>query len=83
MPAPTMKTHGRLAAFGALGVSAGSFALWILLVLISGQSPTGGMDFEHTLLTRVSTGVIILTLIAVHVAFARQLLRYVKERREP
>jgi hypothetical protein len=41
------------------------------------------MDFEHTLLTRVSTGVIILTLIAVHVAFARQLLSYVREQREP
>lgn len=83
MPAPTMKTHGRLAAFGALGVSAGSLALWILLVLISRQSPTGGMDFDHTLISRVSTAVLFLALIAVHVVFARQLLSYVKEQREP
>jgi len=83
MPAPTMKTHGRLAAFGALGVAAASFALWILFVLITGQSATGGMDFEHTLLARASTAVIFLALIAVHVVFARQLLAYVKEQREP
>lgn len=83
MPAPTMKTHGRLAAFGALGVSAGSLVLWILLVLISKQSPTGGMDFDHTLISRVSTAVLFLAIIAVHVAFARLLFNYVKEQREP
>ena len=83
MPAPTMKTHGRLAAFGALGVGAGSLALWILLVLVTRQSPTGGMDFDHTLVARVSTAILFLALIAVHVAFAVQLLNYVKEQREP
>lgn len=79
MPAPTMKTHGRLAALGALGVSAGAFALWLLLFYISRRTPTGGMDFEHALLTRVSTAVLFLALIAVHVVFARQLFAYVKE----
>jgi hypothetical protein len=41
------------------------------------------MDFDHTLISRVSTAVLFLALIAVHVVFARQLLSYVKEQREP
>ncbi len=81
MPMPTMKTHGRLAALGALGVSAGAFALWFLFYYISRRTPTGGMDYEHTAITRVSTGVLFLAFIAVHVVFARQLLHYVRTNR--
>ena len=78
---PTMKTHGHLAALGALGVCAGAFAIWLLLVFISRQTATGGMDFEHSILTWISTGLLFLALIAVHVAFAVQLLTYVKAHR--
>ena len=80
---PTMKTHGHLAAFGALGVSAGAFAIWLVLVYIARQTPTGGMDFEHSMLSWISTGLIFLAVIAVHVAFAVQLLSYSKAHRTP
>lgn len=80
---PTMKTHGHLAAFGALGVSAGAFAIWLVLVYIARQTPTGGMDFEHSMLSWISTGLIFLAVIAVHVAFAVQLFAYSKEHRTP
>ncbi|MGQ0649636.1 MAG: hypothetical protein ACT4P7_18945 [Gemmatimonadaceae bacterium] len=79
MQMPTMKTHGRLAALGALGVCAGSFALFVLFVSISRPALGGGMDVEHALLTRIIAGVIVAALIGAHYAFARQLLAYVKE----
>lgn len=79
MPMPTMKTHGRLAAFGALGVCAGSLALFVLFFVISAPIPGSGIDFEHALITRVAVGVIVAALIGAHYAFARQLLAYVKE----
>ena len=78
---PTMKTHGQLAALGALGVSAGAFAIWLLFVYIARRTPTGGMDFEHSMLTWISTGLLFLAVIAVHLAFAVQLLAYVKAHR--
>lgn len=83
MPMPTMKTHGRLAAFGALGVCAGSLALFVLFFVITDYGPGSGLDFEHSLITRLVIGVIVAGLIGAHYAFARQLLAYVKEQSEP
>ena len=68
-----MKTHGRLAALGALGVSAGSLLLWFGLIFITRRSSTGGLDSEHSVISWISTGVIFLALIAAHVVFAKQL----------
>ena len=82
MQLPTMKTHGRLAALGALGVCAGSLALYGLFFWISSRTATGGLDFEHSVLTRVSVAVIVAALIGAHYAFARQLLAYVKDNAE-
>jgi hypothetical protein len=79
MQLPTMKTHAKLAALGALGVSAGALALFGLFVYIARGTPTGGMDFEHSMTTIVSTAVIFAALIAAHLVFARQLLAYAKE----
>jgi hypothetical protein len=77
-----MKSHGRLAALGALGVCAGSLALFILFFVISDSGPGSGLDFEHSLITRLSVGVIVAALIGAHYAFAWQLLTYVKEQSE-
>jgi hypothetical protein len=82
MQRPTMKTHGHLAALGALGVSAGAVALYGLFFWISTPSKTGGIDPVHAEITRVSVAVIIAALVAVHIAFARQLFAYVKENRQ-
>ncbi|MGQ0766758.1 MAG: hypothetical protein ACT4OZ_13995 [Gemmatimonadota bacterium] len=73
-----MKTHARLAALGAVGVSAGALALYALVIFIALRSPTGGIDFEHSILTIVSVGVIIAALVAAHLVFARQLMTYAK-----
>jgi hypothetical protein len=77
-----MKTHGRLAAIGALAVSAGAFGLWLLIAYISLPSATSGIDFDHGMLAIVSTGVIFAALIAVHLAYARQLFSYTKKKPE-
>jgi cytochrome bd-type quinol oxidase subunit 1 len=79
MAMPTMKTHGRLAAFGALGVCAGCVALFALVFWVAAPTPTTGIDFEHALITRLSVGVIVAAMIGAHYAFARQLLAYVRE----
>jgi hypothetical protein len=79
MQAPTMKTHGRLAAFGALGVCVGAIALFGLFFAVSGTGPGSGVDFEHSLITRISVGVIIAAIVGAHYAFARQLFAYTKE----
>jgi hypothetical protein len=54
-----------------------------VLVYIARQTPTGGMDFEHSMLAWISTGLIFLAVIAVHVAFALQLLSYARAHRTP
>lgn len=77
-----MKTHGRLAAIGALAVSAGAFGLWLLFVKIALPTPTGGIDTDHGIISIVSTAVIFGALIAVHLAYARQLFRYTKQNAE-
>jgi hypothetical protein len=74
-----MKTHARLAAMGALGVSFGAVLILGLVAFITRSTPTGGIDFEHSLLSRVSVGVIIAALVAAHLVFARQLMAYAKE----
>ncbi len=79
---PTMKTHGKLAALGAMGVSGGCLAIIALFVWISAPAATGGIDFEHSFITRISIAVIMAALIAVHVTFARQLFAYAKEHQQ-
>ena len=59
MQIPTMKTHARLAALGAVGVCVGAIALFGLFYAISGTGPGSGLDFEHSIITRISVGVIV------------------------
>ena len=76
MPAPTMKSHGRLAAFGAFGVAAGCVAVLALFVWFTQPTPNAGMDYEHRLISRVAVGVIVTAVAAVPVVYARQLMAY-------
>ena len=65
----------RLAALGALGVSVGVLGLYLLLVFIARVTPTGGTDAEHAVLTALSLAPAALAIIAVHLVFARILMR--------
>lgn len=78
-----IKPYAKVAALGALAVSAGAFALWLLTVYIARPVAGGGIDSTHFVLSAIIVGVICAALIAAHVVFARQLLRYAKEPQRP
>lgn len=67
----------RLAAFGAYGVCVVLLAIWVLLIVITLPRPGavgGGIDMTQAVVTWVSVGLVVITLIVVHVLFARKLL---------
>ena len=76
-----IRPYARLAALGALAVSAGCFALWLLTVVVIRPTPRGGIDSTHFILGAMAVGLICAVVIAVHLVFARQLLRYWKDGR--
>ena len=69
----------RLAALGALGVSAGVLGLYVLLVFVARVTPTGGTDAEHAVLTAISLAPAALAIITVHLVYARILMRETKK----
>jgi hypothetical protein len=64
----------RLAGLGAIGACAGFVALYLFIGKISSPSPTGGMTPALSAVVWISIGVVVLALIAVHIAIGRQLL---------
>jgi hypothetical protein len=77
-----IKPYARLAALGALAVSAAAFGLWLLTLLVARPVAGGGIDATHFVLSAIVVGFICAAVIAVHVVFARQLLRYAREARK-
>lgn len=75
----SMKTHGHIAALGAVGVSGGAFLISLLSFAFFRVTPTSGLDYEHAFITRISTAVILAAVIVVHLVFARQLLAHYRE----
>jgi hypothetical protein len=64
----------RLAGFGAFGACVAFIALFALVAYISRRTPTGGMMPALTAVSWISIGLVVLALIAVHVAIGKQLL---------
>jgi ABC-type Fe3+-siderophore transport system permease subunit len=73
-----IRPYAKLAALGALVVSAGAFGLWLLTLFVARPTPGGGIDPTHFILSAIAVGMICAAVIAVHVVFARQLFRYAK-----
>jgi len=65
----------RLAALGAVGVSAGVLALYALIIFITLPGRSGGIDPTLAELTWISVGAVVLVVIAIHLVFARVLWR--------
>jgi len=74
-----IKPYAKLAALGALAVSAGALGLWLLTIVVTRPARGGGIDSAHFVLSVMSVGIICAAVIAVHLVFARQLFRYAKE----
>lgn len=66
--------YARLAGLGAFGACAGFVALYVLVVYISRHTATGGMTQALAVVTWISVGLVVLALIAVHVAIGKELL---------
>jgi hypothetical protein len=64
----------RLAGLGAFGACAGFVALFAYVAYISRHTPTGGMMPVLSAVVWISLGLVVLALIAVHVAIGKQLL---------
>jgi hypothetical protein len=64
----------RLAGLGAFGACAGFVALFAYVAYLSRHTSTGGMMPALSGVVWISLGLVVLALIAVHVAIAKQLL---------
>ena len=69
----------RLAALGALAVAGGSVALFALFVFATRPTSSGGMDLTNRVIAWISVGGVILVIIAVHLVYARDLMRKSKQ----
>ncbi|HXD49038.1 MAG TPA: hypothetical protein VN600_09695 [Gemmatimonadaceae bacterium] len=64
----------RLAGLGAFGACFGFVVLFLYVAWISRHTSLGGMKPELSVVTWISVAVVVLALIAVHVAIGKQLL---------
>lgn len=74
-----MKKYGKLAALGAIGVSVGALALYLVIAWGSMPSPAGGIDSTHAVLAYVSAACPFAAIIAAHLVFARQLYDHARD----
>ena len=64
----------KLAGLGALGACVAFIGLFAFVAFISRHTPTGGMMPALSAVSWISIGLVVLALIAVHIAIAKQLL---------
>jgi len=66
----------RMAALGAVAVAGAVLVVYLLWVYVTRPQPaTAGIDMTNAVLTWIASGLLALVVIAVHLAFARQLWR--------
>ena len=74
MPDSMPMKYARLAGLGAFGACAGFVALFFLVAYVSRHTATGGMEQTLAAVTWISVGLVVVALIAVHVAIGKELL---------
>ena len=74
-----LKPYAKLAALGALGVSAGTLGLFVFLVYYTRSIPLGGIDQTQAMLSVISLAIPFALIIGVHLVYARVLMKYSKE----
>lgn len=75
----TLKPYAKLAALGALGVSGGTGALFLVLAWFTRPVPLGGIDQAQSMLTVISLAIPFSLIIGAHLVYARVLFRYAQE----
>lgn len=74
-----LKPYARLAAIGALLVSAGAFGLFVFLAFFTRPVPLGGIDQTQSILAVIALAIPFALIIGAHLVYARVLMRYAKE----
>ncbi len=72
----------RLAALGAFGACVAFVALYAYVAWLSSPSPTGGILASTSVIVYISLAVVVIALIAAHVAIGKQLM-YIANGEEP
>lgn len=73
-PQMSVRKYAKLAAFGAVGVSLGVVALYLVIALGSRHTATSGIDSTEAALTWISAAVPCAAIIAAHLAYVKVLL---------
>jgi uncharacterized membrane protein len=77
--------NARFARLGAMALAGGAVAVllvWLLFLWVGAINRMSGQDEVHSFLTRLTTAVPAVLIIAAHLAIARQLLAASREMRE-
>ena len=75
----SVRKYARLAALGAVGVSLGVFALYLVIGLGSRHTPTSGIDATQAIVTWIAASIPCGAIIAVHLAYVKVLLSEAKK----
>jgi TRAP-type C4-dicarboxylate transport system permease small subunit len=68
----------RLLGLGAYGACAAFIALFAYVAYLSSPSPTGGIMMSSSVVAYISLALVVVALIALHVAFGHQLMHVAK-----
>ena len=75
----SVRKYARLAALGAVGVSLGVVALYLVIALGSRHTPTSGIDGTQAVVTWIAAAIPCGAIIAAHLAFVKVLLDEAKK----
>jgi hypothetical protein len=75
----SVRKYARLAALGAVGVSLGVLALYLVIAIGSRHTPTGGIDTTEAIVTWIAAAVPCGAIIAAHLAYVKILLDEAKK----
>jgi hypothetical protein len=74
-----LKPYARVAALGALGVSAGTFGLYLFMAYFTRSLPSGGIDQTQSIIAWIAMAIPAALIVAAHLVYARVLMAYAKE----
>jgi uncharacterized membrane protein len=74
-----LKPYAKFAALGALGVSAGTLALYVFMSYFTRAIPLGGIDQTQSIVGWIAMAIPAILIIAAHLVYARVLLAYAKD----
>ena len=81
VPQMSVRKYAKLAALGAVGVSLGVLALYLIIALGSRHTATSGIDSTEAAVAWISAAIPCAAIIAAHLAYVKVLLAESKKAR--